>query len=74
MTFVFWGKWIFFFPFNFNQVGSTALHLSAHSQHEGKEKMRVLVEYGTNVDAQDTVSFNLNKKEETDLSVYISDQ
>ena len=56
---------------NFLQGGRTALHLSAHSSDGGKEKMSILVENGADVNARDGVSFNLNEKDETDLSLYI---
>ena len=60
---------VFIFPSNFVQGGRSALHLSAGSGHEGKEKMSLLVENGANVNAQDRVSFNLNEKAKTDVIV-----
>ena len=55
---------------NLIQCGRTALHLSADSKCEGKDKMSLLVGNGADVDAQDDVSFNLNEKDKTDISMY----
>ena len=46
----------------FIQNGSTALHEAALSEFEGMEKMKILVEYGANVNIQDKVSTNLSTK------------
>ena len=42
----------------FIQSGSTALHEAAFSKFEGMEKMKILVEYGANVNIQEEVSAN----------------
>ena len=62
--------WGFCFLLNFLQDGRTALHFSANSGSEGKEKMTVLLENGADVNSPDCVSFNWNEKDETDVSVY----
>ena len=59
-----------FFPSDFNQVGGTTLHFSTDSGSKGKEKISLLVENGADIIAQARVSFNLNEKDKTDLSVY----
>ena len=61
----------FFFSYNFLQGGRTALHFSADYKYEGKDKMSLLLENGADVNAQDYVSFNLNEKGETDISVFV---
>ena len=42
----------------FIQKGSTALHRAALSEFEGMEKMKILIEYGANVNIQNEVSAN----------------
>ena len=42
----------------FIQKGSTSLHEAALSKFEGGEKMKILIEYGANVDIQNEVSTN----------------
>ena len=44
----------------FIQNGSTALHEAALSEFEGMEKMKILVEYGANVNLQKEVSIYFN--------------
>ena len=44
----------------FIQNGSTALHEAAFSEFEGMEKMKILVEYGANVNLQNEVSIYFN--------------
>ena len=44
----------------FIQSGSTALHGAASSEFEGMEKMKILVEYGANVNLQNEVSIYFN--------------
>ena len=44
----------------FIQNGSTALHEAALSEFEGMEKMKILVEYGANVNLQNEVSIYFN--------------
>ena len=42
----------------FIQKGSTSLHEAALSKFEGVEKMKILIEYGANVNIQNEVSAN----------------
>ena len=44
----------------FIQNGSTALHKAALSEFEGMEKMKILVEYGANVNLPKEVSIYFN--------------
>ena len=44
----------------FIQNGSTALHEAALSEFEGMEKMKILVEYGANVNLPKEVSIYFN--------------
>ena len=44
----------------FIQNGSAALHEAALSEFEGMEKMKIVVEYGANVNLQNEVSIYFN--------------